>query len=264
MLGADEREELRRFPLFTALDDEALERVGAATVVQHYDRGEIMAVEGERGGSLRCVRSGLVKLSTTSVDGRELVLRLVPAGQSFNLVAVLDGQPSSATATALDLSTIYAVPRETLRWLAAEVLAFVQAALAMLAADTRDVVALAKDLGLYHVSVRLARLLLDQERCISEVCRHHYLTQQDMAAIVGTGREVVGRTLHDFQAAGIIDLRQGHVVVLDAERLRGLARGPVATRSRTRQRARVIERPQTRPAATQVAAPVPSSRQRDA
>lgn len=243
MLSAEERAALRQFPLFTALDDEALVRVGAAAVVQHYDRGEVIAVEGEWGGSLRCVQSGLVKLSTTSADGRELVLRLVPAGQSFNLVAVLDGQPSGATATALDPSTIFAVPRDALRWLVTEIPAFVQAALATLAADTRDIVALAKDLGLYHVSVRLARLLLDQERCSCEVCRHHYMTQQDMAAIVGTGREVVGRTLHEFQAAGMIDLRQGHVIVLDAERLRGLARGPVATRSRTRQRVSVVERP---------------------
>ncbi len=243
MLSAEERATLRQFPLLTALDDEALVRVGAAAVDQHYDRGEVIAVEGERGRWLRCVQSGLVKLSTTSADGRELVLRLVPAGQSFNLVAVLDGQPSGATATALDPATIYAVPRETIRRLVTENPAFIQTALALLAADTRDIVALAKDLGLYHVSVRLARLLLDQERCNCEVCRHHYMTQQDMAAIVGTGREVVGRTLHEFQAAGIIDLRQGHVVVLDAERLRGLARGPVATRSRTRQRVNVVERP---------------------
>ena len=246
MLGANERAELRQFPLFTALDDDALVRVGATTVVQHYDRGEVMAIEGERGGSLRCVQSGLVKLSTTSADGRELVLRLVPAGQSFNLVAVVDGQPSGATATALDPTTIYAVPREALRWLITNIPAFVQAALATLAADTRDLTALAKDLGLYHVSVRLARLLLDQERCSCEVCRHHYLTQQEMAAIVGTGREVVGRTLHEFQAAGIVDLRQGHVVVLDAARLRALARGSVATRSRTRQRVSVVERPRPR------------------
>jgi CRP/FNR family transcriptional regulator len=242
MLSADERAELRQFALFAALDDKVLARVGAATVAQQYDRGEVIAVEGERGGSLRCVRSGLVKLSTTSADGHELVLRLVPGGQSFNLVAVLDGQPSGATATALDPTTLYAVRREALRRLLSDVPPFAQAALTTLAADTRDTVALAKDLGLYHVSVRLARLLLDQESCSCEVCRHHYMTQQDMAAIVGTGREVVGRTLHDFQTSGIIELRQGHVVVRDAERLRAVAREPVATRSRTRQRVNVVER----------------------
>ena len=255
MLSADERAELRQFALFASLADEALQQVGAATVVQHYNRGQLIAVEGERSGSLRCVQSGLVKLATTSADGRELVLRLVPAGQSFNLVAVLDGQPSGATAAALDPTTIYAVSSDALRRLLADAPAFVQSALATLAADTRDMAALAKDLGLYHVGVRLARLLLDQERCSCQVCRHHYLTQLDMAAIVGTGREVVGRTLHEFQTAGLIDLRQGHVVVRDAERLRGLARGSVATRSRTRQRMSAVVRPRTHPTASRGVAP---------
>lgn len=232
MLSASERDDLRRMPLFASLDEETLVQVGAAIAVRHFDRGEVIAVEGERGGSLRFVRSGLVKLSTTSADGREQVLRLVPAGQTFNLVAALDGQPSAATATALDRTTIYAFHREALTRLLTERPAVAQAALQALATTTRDVIALAKDLALYHVSERVARLLLDQERCTCERCRGHYMTQQEMAAIVGTAREMVGRSLHEFQAAGIIDLHNGHVVVRDPDRLRTVARQRVNMRSR--------------------------------
>ncbi len=235
MLSAAEREYLRQIPFFASLDEDALARVGAATAVRHYDRGEVIAVEGGRGGSLRYVRTGLVKLATTSVDGREQVLRLVPEGQTFNLVAALDGQPSAATATAVDRATIFAVPRDVLASLLAERPAVAQAALLALAADTRDMIALAKDLALYHVSERVARLLLDQERCSCERCRNHYMTQQEMAAIVGTAREMVGRTLHEFQTAGIIELHNGHVTVRDSGRLRKVAREQVNTRSRTRQ-----------------------------
>ncbi len=113
--------------------------------------------------------------------------------------------------------------------------AVAQVALQALAAGTRDMIALAKDLALYHVSERVARLLLDQERCTCERCRGHYMTQQEMAAIVGTAREMVGRTLHEFQAAGIIELHNGHVVVRDPDRLRAVAREHVNTRRRTRQ-----------------------------
>lgn len=234
MLRADKREYLRQIALFASLDEEALAQVGAVTVERHYARGEVIVLEGDRGGALRFVRSGLVKLSTTSADGREQVLRLVPAGQTFNLIAALDGQPTAATATALDATTIYAIQRDTVSQLLADHPAVAQAALQAIAADTRDVIALAKDLALYHVSERVARLLLDQERCTCELCRHHYMTQQEMAAIVGTAREMVGRTLHEFQASGIIDLRNGRVVVRDLERLRMIAREHVNTRSRTR------------------------------
>jgi CRP-like cAMP-binding protein len=50
MLGVAERAYLRQFPLLASLADETLERVGAATVVQQFDRGEVIVVEGERGG----------------------------------------------------------------------------------------------------------------------------------------------------------------------------------------------------------------------
>lgn len=224
MLSDQEREYLHQIPLFASLDAETLEQIGAVATVRRYERGEVIAVEGERGGSLRYVRTGIVKLTTSSADGREQVLRLVQEGMTFNLVAAFDGQPSAATAIALDPATIFAIPRKTVTQLVAQHPAVAQAALRMLAADTREIIALAKDLALYHVSERVARLLLDQERCSCERCRSHYMTQQEMAAIVGTAREMVGRTLHQFQAAGIIDLHRGHVVVRDHERLRALAR----------------------------------------
>ncbi|HEU5346979.1 MAG TPA: Crp/Fnr family transcriptional regulator [Ktedonobacterales bacterium] len=238
MLSASEREDLRQIPLFASLDEEALAQLGNAAVVRHFDRGEVIEVEGGRGGSLRFVKSGLVKLSTTSGDGREQVLRLVPARQTFNLVAALDGQPSAATATAVDLTTLYAIKRSALMKLLTERPAVALAALQALAANTRDVVSLAKDLALYHVDERVARLLLDQERCTCERCRKHYLTQQEMAAIVGTAREMVGRTLHNFQAAGIVRLDHGHVVIVDHDRLRAVARESAGTRRRGRQAAR--------------------------
>jgi CRP/FNR family cyclic AMP-dependent transcriptional regulator len=224
MLSADEREHLHQIPLFAPLIEETLEQAAALATVRGYERGEVIAVEGERGGSLRYVRSGLVKLATTSADGREQVLRLVQEGQTFNFVAAFDGKPSAATAVALDPTIIFAIPHKVVSRLIAEQPDVAQAALRMLAADTREIIALAKDLALYHVSERVARLLLDQERCDCDRCRNHYMTQQEMAAIVGTAREMVGRTLQEFRRAGIIDLHRGHVVVRDHERLRMVAR----------------------------------------
>jgi CRP-like cAMP-binding protein len=97
-----------------------------------------------------------------------------------------------------DRTTIYAIRRGVVTRLLSERPAFAQTALQALAADTREIITLAKDLALYHVNERVARLLLDQERCTCERCRNHNMTQQEMAAIVGAAREMVGRTLHEF------------------------------------------------------------------
>lgn len=222
---------LGEIPLFAALDEVELARLAAAAVTRRYDRGEVIEVEGGRANALRIVRSGVIKLLATAADGREQVLRLVPAGQTFNLVAVIDGQPNAATAVALDQSTVYSLDRSVVLALIERRPEIARAALLALAASTRRMVGLAKDLALHHVTERVARLLLEQERAGCERCRRHYLTQQEMATIVGTAREMVGRTLHEFQTTGLITLDHGHVRVVDHERLRAVAH---ERRTRTR------------------------------
>lgn len=220
----EKQEHLRRVTLFAALDEAALAQLAAVAVTRRYDRGEVIEVEGERASTLRVVRSGVVKLLTTSADGREQVLRLVRADQTFNLVAIVDGQPNAATAMALDQCTIYALDRDVVVRLIERRPEVARAALGALAASTREMVGLAKDLALRHVTERVARMLLEQERAGCDRCRRHYLTQQEMATLVGTAREMVGRTLHDFQTAGIVTLDRGHVKVVDYARLREVAR----------------------------------------
>ena len=221
--SAEKQDYLRGVSLFAALDDAARARVAAVVVTRRYDRGEVIEVEGEPVRTLYVVRSGVVKLLTTSTNGREQVLRLVPAGQTFNLVAIVDSQPSPATAVALDQCALYALDRRIVLALIEQQPAFARTVLTALATSTREVIGLAKDLALHHVTERVARLLLEHERTGCERCRRHYLTQQEMATIVGTAREMVGRTLHDFQTDGIITLDHGHVTVVDHDRLRAAA-----------------------------------------
>lgn len=85
-------------------------------------------------------------------------------------------------------------------------------------------VMLVEDLSFHHVAERIARLLIAQERCTCERCRTHRLTQQEMAAVVGTAREVVGRTLQDWQDAGIVRIQRGYIEVLNRECLHVFAR----------------------------------------
>jgi CRP/FNR family transcriptional regulator len=211
---------LRRIPLFSSLNQEDLAHVSALVVERRYERGDIILLEDSPGGGLFYVQSGLVKVFKTSTGGREQVLRLVGAGYTFNDVPALDGGPNPASAAAVEPSTLYLVQHTMLLKLITTRPEMAVAAVQTLASALRHLVSLVEDLSLRHVTARVAKILLDQE-----TQRTRHLTQQEMAALAGTVREVVARSLKELEMAGAIVVRQGQVIVLDRERLRLLVSG---------------------------------------
>ncbi|HLI09913.1 MAG TPA: Crp/Fnr family transcriptional regulator [Ktedonobacteraceae bacterium] len=222
---AVEVERLRQIPLFAALGLEDLASVAAMTAERRYDRGDIILLEGDRGGALHYVHSGLVKVFKTGVSGKEQVLRLISPGYTFNDVPALDGGPNPASAAAMEPSIIYAIGRAELRKLIASRPEVAQAVVQSLAQALRHLVMLVEDLSLRNVTARVAKMLLDQETAASEGRFQHRITQQEMAALAGTAREVVGRALKELEIAGAIEMRQGRAIILNHERLRLLAAG---------------------------------------
>ncbi len=216
---------LRQIPLFATLGSEDLSHVAAMTVERHYERGDIILLEGDMGGALHYVREGVVKVFKTSVGGKEQVLRLIAAGHTFNDVPALDGGSNPASAAAMEPSVVYVIRRTELLKLIATRPEVAGAVVQTLASALRHLVALVEDLSLRHVTARVAKILLEQEASFQEEQHIYHLTQQEMAALAGTAREVVGRALKELEAAGAIEMRQGRAVVLNRERLRMLASG---------------------------------------
>jgi CRP-like cAMP-binding protein len=214
---------LRQIPMFATLDDEDLAYVARVTVERTYDRGDIILLEGDRAGALHYVRSGLVKVFKTSPEGKEQVLRLIGPGTPFNDVPALDGGPNPASAAALEPSTVYVLGSSEMRRLIRERPAVAEAAVRSVAVALRHLVELVEGLSFRNVTARVAKILLDQEAAAAQGLPPHRLTQQEMAAMAGTAREMVGRSLKELEAAGAIEMRHGHVVVLNPERLRMLA-----------------------------------------
>lgn len=216
---------LRQIPLFAALDEDNLKRIAAVAARHHYERNEIIVLEGDRDDTLCYVHSGLVKAYKVSTEGKEQILSLIPDGYTFNDVSALDDSPNPASVAALETSTIYLIKGSEIRRL---ILTQPQVALALvrtLAGRLRQVVALASDLSLHRVSARIAKTLLEQQDRSNEFLTMHRLTQQEIAALAGTAREVVGRALKSLEVAGAIDARYGHVIVLNRDRLMLFAQG---------------------------------------
>ena len=216
-------ETVRQISLFATLGRDELARVAAMAVERHYERGDIILLEGEMGGALHYVRTGLVKVFKTSPEGKEQVLRLIGEGHTFNDVPALDGGPNPASAAAMEASDVYIMRRADLRNLILTRPEVAEAVVQTLAGALRHLVVLVEDLSLRHVTARVAKILLDQETSSGATGQQGYrLTQTEMAAMAGTAREVVGRALKVLETAGAIEMRQGRAIVLNRERLRML------------------------------------------
>jgi CRP/FNR family transcriptional regulator len=190
------------------------------TQERHYERGDLIVLEGELGGALHYVHAGLVKVFKTSPSGKEQVLRLIAPGYTFNDVPALDGGPIPASAAAMEPTIVYIIRRADLRTLIMTRPEVAEAVVQTLTGALRHLVSLVEDLSLRHVTARVAKILLEQEEASQQAQRTYHLTQQEMAALAGSAREVVGRSLKELEAAGTIEMRQGRAVVLNLERLR--------------------------------------------
>ena len=145
---------------------------------------------------------------------------MIASGHTFNDVPALDGGPNPASAAAMEPSVVYVIRRAELRHLIITRPEVAEAVVQTLASALRHLVALVEDLSLRHVTARVAKILLDQEASTHEEQHVYHLTQQEMAALAGSAREVV-----ELETAGAIEMRQGRAVVLSSERLSLLASG---------------------------------------
>ena len=209
---------LRAIPEFSALADTELAYVQKVTRERHMQRGELLFLEGEPGERLHYIQSGQVKIFKTSADGKEQVLRIFHAGETFNEVPVFDGGPNPASAMALEEGMVYVLHRADIQRLLSEHPTIALSVIQVLASRLRYMVGLVEDLSFKHVSARVAKMLL-LHSAEFEGKTTHRLTQQEIAAVVGTAREVVGRALKALEQEGAIDLEQGRITILSRERL---------------------------------------------
>ena len=227
---AVQAEALRQIPLFTALSSEDLAQVAKVTAERRYTRGDIIILAGQEGGALYFVVKGLVKIFRTSDEGKEQTLRLMDAGHTFNDVPALDGGPNPASAMAMEPTTVYVTSGVELRRLIGERPEIALATVHTLGAALRSLVALVDDLSFRHVRARVAKILIEQghdggtgaDADGAQPLRRR-LTQQEIAAMAGTAREMVGRAIKELEAAGAIRSEHGHILVVSRERLQMLA-----------------------------------------
>lgn len=207
------RDLVANVPYFRELDERTLDAVIACIQLREVPAGAPLFFQGEGEGDvpLFVVVSGTIRVYKSSLRGREQVLRLFHPGDTFAEVPLFDGGAYPANADALVDSTVAVLPRPLFLRLMRDHPQIAVAATQVLGERLRHFNVLIEDLSLRRVRSRVARRILESDECV---------TQAQMAAMSGTSREMISRSLHQLEDEGVIDLSDQGIVILDPERLR--------------------------------------------
>ncbi len=211
-------------PLFLdGLEPATREKVVARSVRRRFEADSVLLYEGDPGAGLFVTLHGLVKIFKTSISGREQVLRYAPPGSSFNEVTVLDGGLNPTSARAVVDSEVLVISRALMTELLEDDPRAARAVIDSMAGLYRHLMQLVEDLSFRHVSERVARVLLQSLMPSPGVGAgadlHRRLTQTEIAEMIGSTREVVGRALRAYEDAGAIRIDRGLITLVDPSKI---------------------------------------------
>jgi CRP-like cAMP-binding protein len=209
---------LRAIPYFSGLNTDELDSINRFIFEKTAERGEMVLVEGDPAQVLFFVVSGAVKVFKTSAEGREQILNIVRPGDSFGDISIFDGGPNPASAQAMGPVVLYGIRRSDLEVILQKHPQVALNVTRVLAGQARHLGSLVEDLSFRNVIGRVARILL--EHAVDSTGSRPRLTQQEMAAMAGTVREVVGRSLKSLEEEGAIRLERHRIVVTNKEALK--------------------------------------------
>ncbi|MCK4725249.1 MAG: Crp/Fnr family transcriptional regulator, partial [Anaerolineales bacterium] len=206
-------------PYFSDLSPQILAEVILGMRLYCFERREIVFWEGDENPGLHVIRKGSVKLFKISPRGRELVIRVVDEGATFNEVPVFDHQPNPVNVSAVEESELWVIESDLLRSCIAQYPELAQSVIHNLCVNLRMLLGTVEELSFYQVTNRLARLINKLPAEQLQGSKEGRLTQDDLAARLGTVREVVARSLKELERSGAIDVNRGQIRVVDDERL---------------------------------------------
>lgn len=228
---------LAHSPLFAPLSDVERSKVEAQLVQRSHGKDDYLFFEGEPAEWLVFVAEGRVKMIKHSESGRETILATFGPGQIVGEVGVLVGDRYPATAQALE-------PSNTLSLRRAEYVELVRthpdlawALIAELGRRLQRAHETIRSMAVEKVERRVARVLLRMasasgERLQGETTRGEppgavritvALTRQDVADMAGTVLETAIRAMSKFQKQGLIETREGHIILLKPHQLVAIA-----------------------------------------
>lgn len=219
---------LRRCALFAHVDEDGLTSLVRLMRRRRFRRNEVIFHQGDAGDLLQIVASGAVKIVLPSPEGEEAIIATLRPGDFFGELALLDGAPHSATATAIEATETLNLPRTTFMELHAGDQRLQHALLTALAAELRRLTGQVEELHFLdlagRLAMRLARVAREQGGVVEGRAELDWpYTQSDLASMIGGTRQSVNKLLSGMVHKGLLSIEHDTLIINDLERLEAYA-----------------------------------------
>jgi CRP/FNR family transcriptional regulator, anaerobic regulatory protein len=180
--------------------------------------GHDVFVEGDRVDSIALLISGVVRVYKIGETGREITLYRFGNGESCILTAnaILSQKNFPAVATVEKEAEAVMIPADTFRDWVRRYDLWREFVFELLSQRLSSVMAIVEEIAFRRMDARLASLLLERSRISDSI----HNTHQEIAAELGSSREVISRILEDFSALGVVEVSRGSIKILEREALK--------------------------------------------
>ena len=221
-------EALKQAELFSNLDDAALHALASRAVEKKLDRDEVLFIAGEPAEGLYVIAEGSVRAFRTGMDGREQVIHVEKAVTTIAELPVFDDGNYPSTVAAEEPTRVFFLRKADIKSLSMKHPQLALSAAKLLAGRLRRCAELVETLSLREVGQRVAKVLLQEAstkgiNTPTGIKFKQTLTHNQLAARIGTVREVVTRAITRLQTQGLVEIEGKKVTIPDTDALRSYA-----------------------------------------
>ena len=216
---------IERDSLFRGLPKATLERIAALRIRRIYEPDAVIFLRGDPGDSLCAVVTGRVRISASRPGGKEVFLNIMGPGDSFGEIALLDGMPRTATATAIARTELALIRREQFLPLFRTEPQLASHLIQLLCKRVRWTAQLMEDSALLSVPARIAKRLLSLAALQGQDARNGSrltLSQEELAQFLSVSRQVVNQYLQEWKAQSWITSGRGSITIANVTALERL------------------------------------------
>jgi len=213
---------LRRLRHFAELPEEVQQTIAASASPRRFNAEQVIYVEGEPADFIYILESGWVKATRMTREGREQAMMFLRPVDVFGDIAAFAGTPYPGTVVALENTDVWVVPAKTILDLIPRCPELAAAVIRHLSGRVLHYISLVEDLSLRSVEARLANTLLRYAELQDGqfvVLRRKWTTFDEMAARLGTVRDVLSRALKTLEGEGLLKVEKHSITLLDPKRL---------------------------------------------